>query len=284
MGTNGGGIKMMELKTGIITRYEHNPADSNSIDDNYVNSIAIDKNEDLWIGTSLGLSRFDNQTGHFKKYLSKRKVYWIMLDSEGNKWAATSTGLFTCDKNADIFIPFVDQSGKLNSNWSIYGMVKDQQQALWLNTLKGILRLNKERNESVFYGKNQGFNPDISENLGYIRENGDVLFGDSLGYFTFDSKLLQQGTSRTTVNITGFLLNDIMVEPSSNGILTAPMEHTSEIRLTHDQNTFSFRFSFVDFISKHEDTRVKYMLQNYDNNWRLSDENREAILFQSPPR
>ncbi len=74
-----------------------------------------------------------------------------------------------------------------------------------------------------------------------------------------------------------------MVEPSPNGILTAPLEQTKEIRLSHDQNSFSFQYSFVDFISKHEDTRVMYMMQNYDNNWRLSNENREAYYFNLPP-
>ncbi len=97
------GLKMMDLKTGAITKYEHDPADSNSIDNNNINSIATDKNENLWVGTSYGLNRLDNQTGHFKKYLGKHYVFWITVDSEGNIWVATATGLFRYDQNDRYF-------------------------------------------------------------------------------------------------------------------------------------------------------------------------------------
>ncbi len=282
IGTYGTGLKRMDLKTGSITKYEHNPADSNSIDDNIVYSLATDNNEKLWVGTLRGLSRLDSQTGHFKKYLRRLSVFCIKIDSEGDIWVATATGLFKYDRNDDIFLLFNDQSGILKSNWGVFWIEEDHQQVLWLSTARGILRLNKERNEAVMFGKNQGLDPQIS-NFGYTRKNGDVLFGDSSGYFTFNSKLLKQDTATITASITGFLMNDILVEPSSHGILTSSLEQTKEIRLTHDQNSFSFRFSVIDFISKHEDTRVMYMLQNYDNNWRMSDENREAYYFNLPP-
>ena len=64
---------------------------------------------------------------------------------------------------------------------------------------------------------------------------------------------------------------------------TTPIEQTKEIRLNHDQNTFSFEFSNIDFISDHEDTRLLYMLQNYDNNWRNANDNRTAYYFNLPP-
>ena len=94
---------------------------------------------------------------------------------------------------------------------------------------------------------------------------------------------MQRDSARPTVNINSFLLNDVTVEPSPHGILTAPLEQTEMIRLNHDQNTFSMGFSVIDFVSNHEDSRFLYMLQNYDDNWRLSNENREAYYFNLPP-
>ncbi len=159
IGTDGMGLKKMDLKTGSITKYEHNPADSNSIDDNIVYSLATDNNEKLWVGTLRGLSRLDSQTGHFKKYLRRQSVFCIKIDSEGDIWVATATGLFKYDRNDDIFLLFNDQSGILKSNWGVFWIEEDHQQVLWLSTARGILRLNKERNEAVMFGKNQGLNP-----------------------------------------------------------------------------------------------------------------------------
>ncbi len=67
------------------------------------------------------------------------------------------------------------------------------------------------------------------------------------------------------------------------GILSVPLMQTKEIRLSHNQNTFSFEFSNIDFISEHEDTRLLYMLQNYDNAWRKAGDERTAYYFNLPP-
>ena len=58
---------------------------------------------------------------------------------------------------------------------------------------------------------------------------------------------------------------------------------TKEIRLKYDQNTFSFEFTNIDFISAHEDTRLLYMLQNYDDAWRNAGDERKAYYFNLPP-
>ncbi len=183
----------------------------------------------------------------------------------------------------DIFLSFDDQSGILKPNWGIYGIVEDHQQVLWLNTVKGILRLNKERNETILFGKNRDLTRIFLKTLDIPGKTGMYYLEIRRAISHLTANSCKQDTARINANITGFLLNNILVEPSSNGILTAPLEQTKEIRLTHDQNSFSFRFSFVDFISKHEDTRVMYMMQNYDNNWRMSDESREAYYFNLPP-
>jgi LytS/YehU family sensor histidine kinase len=58
---------------------------------------------------------------------------------------------------------------------------------------------------------------------------------------------------------------------------------TKEIRLRHNQNTFSFEFSNTDFISEQQDIRSLYMLQNYDNAWRKAGEEKTAYYFNLPP-
>jgi signal transduction histidine kinase len=143
--------------------------------------------------------------------------------------------------------------------------------------------MNKERNETVVFGKDYGIDPSSISSNGFKRQSGEVLFGDSAGYYTLNSSLSDQDTSRPIVNISGFLLNDIDVEPSPHGILSEPLEQTVEIRLKYNQNTFPFGFSTIDFVSDPQHSRLTYILQNYDNNWRSSNESREAYYFNLPP-
>jgi ligand-binding sensor domain-containing protein/signal transduction histidine kinase len=277
------GLKILDVKTGAFTTYMHDADDTNSLDQNYIYSLATGRNKDIWAGTLSGINRLDRQTGQIKRYNGKFQVFCLLEDSEENLWAATGNGLFRYDRKADIFLSFTDQAGIINKTESIYGLAEDSQQNLWLNTSRGILRMNKERNETMMFSKDYGFAPIRISNNGFTRKNGEVLFGDSAGYYTFNSSLSNQDTSKPVVNISSFLLNDIAVEPSPHGILTVPMEQTEEIRLKYNQNTFSFGFSTIDFVSDPQYSRLIYMLQNYDNNWRLSNESREAFYFNLPP-
>jgi hypothetical protein len=91
--------------------------------------------------------------------------------------------------------------------------------------------------------------------------------------------LLQQNVLPPFVTIRNFLLNDVPVQPSAQGILSAPLTRTKEIRLYYNQNTFSFEFSNIDFVSESEDIRLLYMLQNFDNSWRKAGDEKAAYYF-----
>ena len=205
----------------------------------------------------------------------------MVNDKTGNLWATTSQGLFEYDEKADDFTVFTDEASAIFPTPVSY-IVEDHQQNIWLASPRGIIKLNKERTSAVLYGKNQGVDG-LTLNLGFVRENGEVLFGDSSGYFEFQPDELTKNTPSSLVTISNFLLNDVPVQPSPGGILSAPIMETKLIRLNHDQNTLSFEFSNVDFISELEDTRLLYKLENYDNGWRNGREERKAYYFNLPP-
>jgi hypothetical protein len=101
--------------------------------------------------------------------------------------------------------------------------------------------------------------------------------------FSLTPRLLQQSSSPPFVTINNFLLNNVPVQPSREGILSVPLIQTREIRLDYNQNTFSFNFSGIDFISAHDDTRLLYKLENFDNAWRKAGDEKSAYYFNLPP-
>jgi signal transduction histidine kinase/ligand-binding sensor domain-containing protein len=277
------GLDLMDIKSGTFTHFQNNLKDTSSISNNIVITICIDKKQNVWVATSKGLNRLDKQTGRFKRYLNQLIIIKTIEDSEGTLWCATNAGLFKYDKENDNFSIFTDESAIINTSLTITWITEDHERNLWLESSTGIIRLNKKRNSATLYGKNQGVNGSTLTYVGYIRENGELLYGDTSGYFNFQPSLLQENVSAPDVTINNFFLNNISVQPSAQGILSVPLIQTNEIRLSHNQNTFSFEFSNIDFISEHEDTRMFYMLQNYDNAWRNAGNDRTAYYFNLPP-
>ncbi len=106
-----GGLAKLDKSTGKITRYQYNPADTNSLADNNVFSIFEDSRNNLWLGTSgNGLHTFDRNTGKFTSYVYDLKhpeklsgpplstaiganvVTFITEDKTGKLWIGSITG------------------------------------------------------------------------------------------------------------------------------------------------------------------------------------------------
>jgi len=276
------GLDLMDTKSGTFTHFQNKLNDTGSISSNAVFAINIDKEQNVWAGTDKGLNRLDSQTGLFKRYLNQSTINCVIEDSEGTLWCGTNEGLFGYDKENDNFSVFTDESAIISPSLTVYWITEDHEQNLWLNTRKGIIGLNKERTRAVLYGKNQGVNGPFLTRFGYTRQSGEVLYGDTSGYFVINP-LLQQNVLPPFVTISNFLLNNTPVQPSAQGLLSVPLIQTKEIRLRYNQNTFSFEFSNTDFISEPEDIRLLYMLQNYDNAWRKAGDEKAAYYFSVPP-
>ncbi len=105
--------------------YVHNPADANSISDNYIECIYEDSKGDIWIGTvGNGVSRFDPITENFTRYYDEildsgsgkhTLVNSIEEDREGNIWIASLSGLSKFDRKKKIFTKYRHDPNDPNS-------------------------------------------------------------------------------------------------------------------------------------------------------------------------
>ena len=277
------GLDLMDIKAGTFKHFLNNLKDADSTAVDAVFSVGTDKNKNLWVGTTSGLYRLNKQSRQFKRYLNRSFVWRVFEDKAGTLWTATDAGLFKYDEEADQFNLFVDGSLAITAE-PVMWITEDGQQNLWITSgTKGIIRLNKERTISTVFGKNQGVNPQALTGYVLIRTNGEILVADASGYFNFQPTLLQQHVLPPTVIINNFFLNNIPVLPSANGILSMPLMQTKDIGLNYDQNNFSFQFTNIDLSSAHEDIRLLYMLQNYDDAWHKSGEEKTAYYFNLSP-
>lgn len=128
VGTWGGGLNQLDLtdplhtdpETAAFTRYFHNADKPNSLSEDSVWSIHESMDGTLWLGTQLGLNRFDPVTGDFKHYTEKNGlpnnvVLGVLEDDAGNLWLTTNNGLAKFDPRAEAFTLY-DISDGLQSN------------------------------------------------------------------------------------------------------------------------------------------------------------------------
>ena len=152
IGTFGGGLIRYDFEHNKSLHFFNDPMDENSLGDNDVLSLCIDRSGIIWAGSHLG-------KGITKIQQNKAKFHWIKHES-GNK-------------------------NSLNDNvvWSVY---KDNGNNLWVGTYKGgINKVDLNKNSFTFYS-NSGNKRLLSSN--HIRVIKEDLF-NNLWIGTYDGGL-----------------------------------------------------------------------------------------------
>lgn len=116
---NGGLIKI-DPKTEEVKIFYSDENDDEALSDDVIRSIAEDEEGNLWIGTRIGLNKFDKDEEKFKTYttedgLPNNYIYGVLIDDDGNPWMSTNSGISKYDVKNDTFVT-LDITDGLQSN------------------------------------------------------------------------------------------------------------------------------------------------------------------------
>lgn len=125
--------------------YEHDPGDSNSICNNYINRIFRDSKDDIWVGTTAGLDRYDrvqDRFVHFPFYRKRQRLSMVSVmaiaeDIAGNLWVGTDKGLFVRRPEAASCQSMDNGAGPITDQ-SITEVFADSRGLLWVAATQGI--------------------------------------------------------------------------------------------------------------------------------------------------
>ncbi|MCK5075863.1 MAG: histidine kinase, partial [Calditrichia bacterium] len=98
IGTHGKGLKLYNQSSGKFKEYFYDSQNRNSLSNNNIWCIYEDSRGNIWIGTSVGLNKFEPDSGKFIHYFEKdglpnNCVYGILEDENGYLWLSTNGGL-----------------------------------------------------------------------------------------------------------------------------------------------------------------------------------------------
>ncbi|MEP6950839.1 MAG: two-component regulator propeller domain-containing protein [Ginsengibacter sp.] len=278
------GLDLMDQKAGSFTHHIIKENDTSGFGSNLVTAILEDREGKLWIGAwgQNGVFQLNRQTGKLENYLKGINITSIHEDADGILWAGGEDGLYQFNPSSQTFSRFIDPSS-LTGIRDVFSMEEDDKKNLWLGTSNGITRLNPRRNETTTYGENYGVRENtLIPTSSYKGPKGELFFGDTTGYFAFLPGQVAKDLNPPQIILTSFSITNTPVQPGNDAPYAGSLWKTTQIKLNHNQNVFSFDFVSIDY-SNPEANRTLYMLENYDDEWRIADKNGRAYYFDVPP-
>jgi signal transduction histidine kinase/ligand-binding sensor domain-containing protein len=205
-GYKGQGCARYNPQTGELDKFLNEPGNPKSLPGNYVADILIDRMNNIWIATSNGLSRFNNEQGNFTNWqkdvntneMSGNALSSLFEDSRGNIWIGTNqedydpnvtypSGLMKFAPERNHFKSYKsdpNDPGSLSSN-VVFIVNEDLNGNIWVGTNNGLNKLdaNEEKFE-VFLNSDGLPDPNI---IGILVDNEGKLWLSTLkGISQFD--------------------------------------------------------------------------------------------------
>jgi ligand-binding sensor domain-containing protein/signal transduction histidine kinase len=208
--------------------YQHRADVPNSLSDNRVNTIHIDRSGGVWVGTQNGLDKFDKKTGSFAVYTEREGL-------GGN--------VVSC-------------------------ILEDRQGALWMSTNNGVSRLDPQVNKFENYSPADGLpGPDLTGwGACYQSPSGEMFFGGFSGATAFYPDRIAHHDFVPSVALTDFRLSGVSLSPGLSSLLPNSITLSKAVEIAHTQRDFSIEFSALSFFDP-ETNRYRYRLKELDSNW-----------------
>lgn len=262
------------IRTEQFKQYKHDPTDTTSLVDNYVNCLTQTKAGQIWVGTEGGLQLYDRETDAFQLYqhdpqnittLSNNFVLSIFEDSKARLWIGTRGGLNKFDPTSGGFTHFTGKDGL--SDGFVTQIQEDQSGYLWLGTKKGIVRFDPKKGEFKNYDAKDGlFNYHIEANaLLLSRYSGGMYAGGKNGITFFYPDSIHENAFVPPVVITSLKKYSVQNQRMSEVMITG-MERREEVVLTYYDNIITLELAALNYRNP-EKNQYAYKLDGFNENW-----------------
>ncbi len=282
IGTADGLFKFVPTsKAGKFELYRYLPEENNplSLAGKIINSVYFTSDSTLWVGTNDGglcklVTDLKSHTSPaFESFMSgtnnplslkSKLIYSIFEDSHHRIWVGTGdAGLAFFSPEHQSFMHFQEEIGWQGD--AVFGIIEDNQGALWLTTNKGISRL-VFRSITDIWLENFTYEDGLQGNLfirGAIMKDmqGNIYAGGHNGFNVFRPDEVLTNAAVPPVVITDiFIMNKPVQFDYTKG---------KELVLTHKEINFSFRFSALSFTQPNKN-KYAYKLEGFDKDWQLA--------------
>ncbi len=228
-GNRGHGVQKLNILTETFEPIKFQKEGIETIND--ILSIHKDSNNDMWFGSSYGITKLKN----------------MGKESEKNM----------------IFQNF-NEMEELPNN-TIHGILEDGKGYLWLSTNSGIIRFDPIANSFNSYNHSDGLEViEFSDGAYYKDESSGMLFfGGTNGFISISPDIFVEKSFVPPIYFTelkiyenNYNLSEFMIRK----------ENEEYLQLHHEQNFFSISFVALDYING-QNCRYSYKLEKFNDKW-----------------
>jgi ligand-binding sensor domain-containing protein/GGDEF domain-containing protein len=284
------GLNKLNLD-GSFTRFTQNDSVSKQgISSNHVLHILEDNRGYLWLATyGGGLNRFDPRSETFihikhdknvPKSLSNDITMFMLLDKHKNLWVGTQgTGLdilsYENMQNDNFSFKHLGSKEGMKS-LTVYGIVEDINEDIWLSTSEGISRYSPDNSGFKHFDLTHGL-IDLEYNHSAIFSGADntLYFGAGKGLTSLNPERISSDFQAPEVRLTNiYKLNEPMsFEQSLSDLKSLLLDYTDQL--------ITFEYVGLNY-SDPESTIYKYRLQGFDEEWIEAAKSRRATYTNLP--
>jgi signal transduction histidine kinase/ligand-binding sensor domain-containing protein/DNA-binding response OmpR family regulator len=271
--------RITDRDKGVFETFSYQP--ETAAERNYRAVIFQATDGSLWLGTGLGLFRFDPRAKTFQRFqhdpaqpqsLTSSHIKCIAADpvNPGQYlWIGTTGGLNRLDLETMTFAHFTERDGLPNE--VVYGILPDKGGDLWLSTNKGLSRFDPQNGAFRNFDVKDGLQSNEFNTGAFHRsKSGELFFGGIKGLNYFFPDKIEDNPFPPKLAITRLK------------ILDQPARISERITLAHRENILFFEFAALDF-SAPEKNQYAYAMEGFNENWTYSGNNRTATYTNLPP-
>lgn len=228
--TNGGGLEVFNKQTKTFTNFLHDD-NKNSLSDDNITFVHVDKLDNWWIGTKVGLNYFDTKKQLFTSY-------------------TTADGL---------------------PNNVIFGLEEDTIGNLWISTGRGMSCFNPTTKKYKNFGIEDGLQSyEFKMGSCCKAKSGAMYFGGINGFNEFYPDKIIANPYEPNLILTNFEIFNKVVPIAKNQDDPSPLKknisETNEITIPYNNSVISFEFASLNYGGQ-EKKQYAYMLEGFDKTW-----------------
>ncbi|WP_288954688.1 two-component regulator propeller domain-containing protein [uncultured Polaribacter sp.] len=286
IGTFGKGLICFNDINKSFKIYTKSTKDLNTITDDLIRTIAIDSQENIWVGSQKGLSKIA-PSGNISRYFynseieSGEDITSIFEDANQTIWVGSKAkGLFKFNGKSFIKTPLKTQKETVTS---IHSILEDNDNNLWISTNQGIVKHNLKSKKTIIYNVKDGLVSNEFNDNASIKINSSLFyFGGPNGLTSFNTKFFTVNNYSPQVLITDFKIKNKPLEINSTlGILNQTIEYTNSLNLSHKQGNFTLHFAIPNYINQ-KNNAYQYRLKGLEKDWIYTTKNTASYTIQNP--
>lgn len=256
-----------------------------------INKIVLEPNKDiLWFATETGVAKYNLITRQINKYqsysdnkegLPHNNVSDVLVDANGDVWAATRLGLSIFNTQQNRF-EALKKPQELIGKW-VTDMVLDINGDIWLNMNNRIARLKPSTNVTNIYSVKSGNRLDVFSSSGFYHEKGSKIFlGGKNGVIYFSPYTIKENKWSPSPFISEFKVQNKDVYPgveiNKQKFDFVDLNFENRVTLDYKNRNFSLQFSSPSY-SNQMLNKFEYMLEGFDEQWISASTNSRTVQY-----